>query len=208
MIGRLPWVCCPLLGVCLLLASCLGRSPQARFYALAAGRGAVDAKSIGLGPRASARAAARPVVVIGPLRLPGYLDRAEIVTRRSPTQLHVGEFHCWAGPLEEQIVAVLRDSVAHALEGRAEVLGYPAPAGVKVDRRVTLQLQRFEGQFDGDAVLEASWLIRRLDGSAASAELRRTRLVEHVGSADYDGLVATLGRLVERLGQQIARHAA
>lgn len=73
---------------------------------------------------------------------------------------------------------------------------------------MTLQLQRFEGQFDGDAVLEASWLIRRLDGSAASAELRRTRLVEHVGSADYDGLVATLGRLVERLGQQIARHAA
>ena len=52
---------------------------------------------------------------IGPLDLPGYLDRPEIVTRVNPDELELAELDNWAEPLKDNITRVLAENISRLL---------------------------------------------------------------------------------------------
>jgi uncharacterized lipoprotein YmbA len=64
---------------------------------------------------------------IGPVTLPKYLDRPQIVTFTSPYALNVVEFDRWAEPLESTFVRVLAENLALLLP-RAHVVVSPCRA--------------------------------------------------------------------------------
>src|SRR5262245_9638167 len=49
---------------------------------------------------------------VGPLRLPGYLERREIVTRVGQSQLDVSQKDRWAEPLDENLSHVLAQNLS------------------------------------------------------------------------------------------------
>src|SRR6266540_6222252 len=53
-----------------------------------------------------------PVIGVGPITLPKYLDRPQIVTRASRNQLTLGEFDRWAESLQENFSSVLVENLA------------------------------------------------------------------------------------------------
>ena len=63
---------------------------------------------------------------IGPVQLPTYLERAQIVTRAGDHTLAVNDFHRWAGPLDEEIVRILAVAVG-------ETLHHHVDQGVDID---------------------------------------------------------------------------
>ncbi|MGH7872044.1 MAG: PqiC family protein, partial [Candidatus Binatia bacterium] len=63
---------------------------------------------------------------IGPITLPGYLDRQEIVIRVAQNQINLAENDRWAEPLEENFSRVLSQNVA-ALLRADRVNAYPWP---------------------------------------------------------------------------------
>ncbi|WP_242342836.1 PqiC family protein [Anaeromyxobacter terrae] len=175
-----------------LVAGCLTlgpRSEPARWYVLEA--------------EASAPGSTRPpmpVLGVGPVRLPAYLDRPEIVTRAGPARVEVASADRWAAPLDVLFTGVLAEDLRAAVPAR-EVLGWPWPVSASPEWSVSVEVLRFEGEPDGSAVLEARWAVRR---GGALAKQGVTTARERGAAPGVAATVAALSRAIGALARDIA----
>lgn len=180
------------LAASLSLAGCLSlgaRPERTRYYVLAA--------------EVSAAAPARPAIPelgVGPVRLPAYLDRREIVTRAGAVRLEVASLDRWAAPLDELFADVLAEDLRAAVPAR-EVLVWPWFAGTPPEWSVSVDVLRFDGEADGTAVLEARWIVRR---GGAPAKRGSTVARERGPATEMAATVAALGRALGALARDIA----
>lgn len=138
---------------------------------------------------------------VGPVGLPTYLERAQIVTRSGDHTLAVNDFHRWAGPLDEEILRVLVVSVGRALPG-AEVLPYPWGRRIDPTHQVRLTVQRFDGQTGGEVHLRGIWqLICHTDPDKSVG--RAFDITEAVSAPGMTGLVEAQNRALGNLAGQI-----
>lgn len=136
--------------LCLLLSSaCVSRSPPMRHYLLTPGAGAVLPGAT-LGER---------TVVVGPLLLPGYLDRPQLVTRLPGGRIRLRELDRWAEPLEAVLTRTLAENLAR-LTGSQRIVTHPPASRVRVDLRVTGQVIRFDTDPAGLAILQVQWSVQ------------------------------------------------
>lgn len=141
-------------------------------------------------------------VGIGPIEAAPYLDRNQIVTRSSGTQLELSEQHQWAEPLRAGFGRVLLVNVGLELDSN-RVFALPLRKRRPLDFQVPIEILRFDGVLDGEAVLGARWTLMSGDGD----EILSTRVSvirEPVASPDYDAFVAAQSRAMAQLGREIA----
>lgn len=177
--------------VAVCLGGCFGgASAPVRFYTLTS----VATASTG-GP-----AKAGLALGIGPVTIPAYLDRPQIVTRLGPEELSMADFDRWSEPLREGVSRTLADNLA-TLMGTNRISSFPwakAPAG---QVQIVVDLTRFEG-VGGAVVLGARWRILERDGH--ELVVRQASITETTAAQDYDALVAAMSRALGTLSQQIA----
>jgi len=144
-------------------------------------------------------------VAVGPVAIPDYLDRPQILTRSGPRELKLAEFDRWAGSLEEDISRVLAENLSGLLApDNVTVLrwgrdAYPFPAKYRVGVDVT----RFEGTIGESIILAARWFVsREEDRKILSA--RESIVKEPVEGQDYDALVGAMSRALAGLSREIA----
>jgi uncharacterized protein len=139
---------------------------------------------------------------VGPVTLPGYLDRQEIVTRVAQNQVRLSEYDRWAEPLEEGVGRVVSQNVASIL--RAErITSYPWPIDRKPLYQVELEVLRFETNNAQEAHLAARWTIRHT-GKKDAVRYRDTRLSRPARDRSAAASVAALSEVLAELSQQIA----
>ena len=132
----------------LLFVGCRSTPPPTAFYTLTA---VTKAETTGQTPAPKGDLA----VGIGPVQLPGYLDRPQIITRTAPDRLTLSEFNRWGGSLRQDFPRVLAENVA-ALLGTDRVLAHPWGDRLDPAYRVALDVQQFDGDFGGAVVLKAT----------------------------------------------------
>jgi uncharacterized protein len=144
-----------------------------------------------------ARAAAGPQIAlgVGPIELPAYLDRSEMVTRVPPNKLRFSSLDRWAEPLSANFARVFTADLSGAL-GTEDVTRLPSLARPEIDYRVAVAVEQFERRSDGVAVLVARWEVRR---GARGELVRRARATHEV---PIDG--ATAADAVEALSRATA----
>lgn len=173
----------------LLLAGCAS-TPAARFYTL-------NATPVQAAPKTSNLSLA-----LGPIDLPEYLQRPQIVTRAGDNRLGVDEFNRWGGRLEEEIARVLVVHLGRRL-GTDRVYSYPSRIAADTDYRVVLEFRRFDGVPGGEVVLEAAWSLVD-DRNASVLETGQASYRQSVQGADYADYAAALSALLARLGDDLA----
>ncbi|HSD28679.1 MAG TPA: PqiC family protein, partial [Vicinamibacteria bacterium] len=133
--------------VALAVAGCvsLKRTPEARFFVL---------RALVVPPEAAV-AAARPGSVVGilPVRVPGHLERPQLVTWAGPGELRIEEYLRWAEPIDAGIARTLAENL-DALLPAHPVIRSPWPAAVTPFCRVRVDLRVFGLQENGDVRLE------------------------------------------------------
>ena len=143
----------------------------------------------------------RALCALGPVTLPAYLDRTQIVTRLSPTEVAYSEWDRWAEPLGTSVAAALRDSIAAEL-GNDRLVTYPWSA-VDVDYQIEVAFVRFETQSNGDTQMAARWSVR--DVHRAMEVIRReTTRAQKVAPHDRAASTAALSTMLSDLGHEIA----
>ena len=186
------------LWICLLgLGGCAGTKPS-KFYTLNS--------LIAPGERSGAVPAEQGIsVAVGPVAIPDYLDRPQILTRSGPRELKLAEFDRWAGSLEEDISRVLAENLSGLLApDNVTVLrwggdAYPFPAKY----RVGVDMTRFEGTIGESVILAARWSVsREEDRKILSAH--ESIVKERVEGQDYDALVEAMSRALTGLSREIA----
>ena len=188
-------LCCALLAAGTLMCGFLGcaRTPQPRFYLLGTPPGLT----------AQTRVAQEIAVTVGPIQLPEYLDRPQIVTRSgSSNEVRLAQFDRWAEPLKDTFGRVLADNLSVLLSTQ-RVTVFPRRGSGQADYQVTVDVTRFDGEPGGEVVLSARWTI--LKGSGGEAVVtRKFHLNEPVVGDDFAALVTAKSQALAQLSREIA----
>ena len=184
--------------VCALLPAGCARTVPVSYYQLSALEAARTVPG-GAAPGSQ-------VLGIGPVRLPEYLDRPQLVTRLSPNRLHLADSHRWAEPLKTNISRVMGENLA-ALLGTDRILLHPWPASRATDYQLLVEVLHYENESDGAARLVALWSVRGKDGGIVLPE-RRSSLLVAAASRDREGQVAALNEALGSFCREIAQALA
>lgn len=166
-----------------------GSSAATRFYQLSTtpGDGAPAASS-----------ASTPALGIGPISLPAYLDRAQVVVREDAHGLELMEFNQWAEPLQDNFVRVFSENLA-ARVGTDRIALHPW-GSTTVDFRVEVRVIRFECDVTGKCTLAARWMVD-------SGGKRQGGASNHEATATGDSvaeMVAAMSRALGAFADEVA----
>jgi uncharacterized lipoprotein YmbA len=140
-------------------------------------------------------------VGVGPVTVPPYLDRPQLVTRTSRVKLALADFEQWAGPLPDTIARVLAENLALLIPTDRVVLA-PWPRTIDPDYQVTVEVLQFDRGSGNQVTLAARWSLLDRDGKELA--LRTSRVNLAAGAPDYEATVTAMGRTLEALAQDIA----
>ena len=169
------------LAACLLACSfmasaCSVRSPAVDYWTLAA-----------LANAPATLDPAAPAVAIGPVELPRYLDRPQVLVRLDPSRVEPVGQHRWADPLAEGFGRALAANLGRSL-GSGRVSAYPVLPHYEVDYRVHVDVQRFDGRPGGTVVLSARYVILGgLDRQVLAVEQVETEIAAGEAFASFIG---------------------
>lgn len=149
----------------------------------------------------SAATGTQLTVIVGPIELPEYLNRKEILTRDAPYRIHAAEFDRWAEPLDDTITAVLVENLS-ILIPTDRAIAYPSVSTHDADYTVRARITTFGTEPGGGVVLGASWTIH--DATGATVKLRKTRYLEPRQGDDTLAVVAAMSRAVGQFSRDIA----
>lgn len=138
---------------------------------------------------------------VGPIELPDYIDRAELVFQSSETRFEVPYEQRWAGSLRDTTTRAVGVNLARRL-GTANLHVYPWPPGTALSRQVRINVNQFHARSGGDAILEATWTIE--DGLNNVLSRGSGAFREPVAKNGYEGIVAAQSRLLSQLSEKIA----
>ena len=192
------WLCPRVLVPCgvalLVLSGCLGTTPPTHFYLLPSRTSGDTASPAAAGPRDL-------TLAVGPVTVPPYLDRPQIVTRTGRATLTLADFEQWAGPLADTIARVLSEDLALLIPTERVVL-YPWPRTMDPDYQISVEVLQFERGPGSQVVLVARWSLLDRDGKELA--LRTSRLTLTASGTDDEATVTAMGRALEILAQDMA----
>ena len=170
----------------LMLAACAS-SPPSRFFTLS-GAPMPESPSSTLS------------IVVGPVTIPGVVDRPEIVVTVGNNEVWLDEFNRWASPLADAIaVATAENLSAQLATARATAL---VQSAIEADYRVSIEVQRFESAPGSYALLDAVFTVRRTANPRTATG--RTTVREATADKSYEALAAAHSRAMARLSADIA----
>jgi hypothetical protein len=178
--------------VCVLIVSGCSFTQPSRFYTLSS---LSDAGEVKTGAESDL------ALGVGPISLPNYTDRTEVVTRASPNEFYFAEFDRWAEPLQDVFSRVVIENLS-VLLATDRVFMVPGRRATLVDRQVEIQVTRFDADVGGPAVLGARWEI--LDNDGRSLLVRRSTFTEPVTGEGYGAVATAMSRTVAALSREIA----
>lgn len=178
----------PVFGLALLLAACSHQ--ELRFYML-------EPASDSTPPVQSLSAAT--VVGLGPVHLPEYLNRPQMVIAVGEHQYRFDEQHRWAERLEDNVSRVLAQNVQRLL-GVQQLIRYPWSQRQSLDYQITLDVLSFHHSAGQQTELKAQWQVRQADKPMAS-KLFECRLP---ASDHPEAIVATHSQCLQDLAAELA----
>lgn len=177
----------------LLLAACAPKTGPAKFYRL-------EPASVVPSATKEAQSPAR-VIGLGPVRVPAYLDRPQIVTGGAGNRMNLDEYNRWAEPLRDTLGPVLSENLASQLPG-VHLIAFPWNRALTPDYEVEIDFTRFHVNAEGIAELWANWSILRHNKPLL---LSKSRIALAAAGRDVDALVAAQNRTLAQFGQELAQ---
>lgn len=179
----------------ILLNGCAGSSKPSEFYLLSSLSASQDSV-----PTASKNGS--PSVLIGPVTLPAYLDRSQIVTLSGNHKLVLDEFTRWAEPLQDNFYRVLAENLSLLLN-TPKVYAFDRRGSTPADFQIVIDVTRFDTTAGENAYLTVFWTVI---GKDDSAHLMQRKSVFHmaVPSTGATGVVEAQNRTLTEFSREIA----
>ncbi len=179
----------------IILSGCsFGREHPTRFYGLTmippeeATQRAVSLRNVAIG--------------VGPVELPQYTNRPQIVTGDNTNELRPAAFAHWAEPLQDNFTRVLAENLSLLL-ATDRVAVFPWKGPMPMEYQVIVEVTRFLGELGGQSSLVALWSIVGKNGKEVLVS-KRSSFSEPLGSQEYEALAAAMSRNIAALSRDIA----
>ena len=194
---------CAVMGVAclaLVLNGCMSvpNSPTPRFYMLQAVDGNQISKKINI--------ASDMVIGVGPVKIPEYQDRPQIVTQDEEKMLKFAEFDRWGEPLDLGMARLIGENLAVMLP-EAKFTLYPWNSSVPVKYQVVVEIVQLDSNLDKDLFVVAQWLVIDVK-NAKTVIIKRSEFRQSIVPQNYSGLVKALSITCASLSSEIAESLA
>ena len=191
--GYVAWVIMAAFGM--IFFGCAGTSKPSNFYLLRALPESEDSLTTTGGKGGLS-------VLVGPITLPAYLDRTQIVTLFGNNELTMDEFSRWAEPLQDNFYRVLVENLSQLLN-TPRVYAYDRRGPAPADFQIIIDITRFDSNVKGDAYLTAFWTVVGEGGNSHKIE-RKSVFRAAAPAADLPGVVAAQNRTLTKFSREIA----
>lgn len=138
---------------------------------------------------------------IGPVTIPEYLNRPQIVTRSSQYEIEIGEFDRWAETLEASVPRVLGENLS-ALLSTNRVYIFPWPKK-NPEYQLLIDIIQFDGKLPGNVELTARWTLLK-DGLETRIYRKRFSDKKPIAAQGYSGMVSAMSLVLYDLSREIA----
>lgn len=173
-------------GVCfvLVLSGCISvqNSPAPRFYMLQAGYENQANKKINI--------ASDVFIGVGPVKIPEYQDRPQMVTQGKEKMLKFAQFDRWGESLDLGVARLIREDLTVMLPG-AKCALYPWNLSIPVKYQVVVEIVQLDSELDKDLFLVAQWLVIDAQNSKTMI-IKRSEFRQPIIPQNYSGLAKTL----------------
>ena len=176
----------------IFISGCAKNSKPIEYYMLDA--------SVGLSSNELIENDSGPLIGLGPIRLPEYLDRFQMVVAVSENKYKLIENHRWAEKLDQNVSLALFKSLPAQL-GTDRMVRYPWPQRPGVDFQVKIDILEFNIDQTGQSRLVAQWSIKSKDKTLLN---KRSSFTAEASSTDIDKMVEAQSECLTKLGQEIA----
>jgi uncharacterized lipoprotein YmbA len=176
---------------CLSVAS----SPVPRFYTLRSTDNlANNASKFNIDPGL--------IIGVGPVEIPVYQNRPQIVTRNKDGMLTFAQFERWGEALDSGLERLILENLA-AMLPQAEFQIFPCNFDIPLDYQVIISVIRLESQLDAEMFLSVQWTL--VDSKTKEMLLtKRSQIRQAINPHTYSGLAQTLSKVCSLLSIEIA----
>lgn len=142
---------------------------------------------------------------LGPIRMPEYLNRSQIVTRGTNAEMQVDEFSRWSEPLTTSLMRIVAADVDNLLQGVVVVVfPYEPLVRVQVNYRLVGDVSRFEADHLGRIVLEVQWGVADINGGLVVPVRRNRYQVQASIAGDPGAVVVAMNDALGQFSRDIA----
>jgi uncharacterized lipoprotein YmbA len=146
------------------------------------------------------------VIGVGPVKIPEYQDRPQIVTQDEEKMLKFSQFDRWGEPLDLGMMRLIGENLAVMLP-EAKFTLYPWNSSVPVKYQVVVEIVQLDSNLDKDLFVVAQWLVIDVQ-NAKTMIIKRSEFRQSIAPQNYSGLVKTLSMACASLSSEIAESLA
>jgi uncharacterized lipoprotein YmbA len=155
--------------------------------------------SVGIDNNQTLKGDEGPMIGLGPIRLPEYLDRFQMVVAVSENKYKLIDGHRWAEKLDQNISLALFKTLPGQL-GTDKMIRYPWPQRPGVDFQVKIDILELNIDQNGKSQLIAQWSIKSKDKTILN---KRSTFTAQASTTDIDKMVQAQSECLTKLGQEI-----
>ena len=184
----------------MVLGGCISipKSPTPRFYMLqAANERQVSNKT---------NITTDVIIGVGPVKIPEYLSRPQIVTRDREGMLTFAQFDRWGESLDLGMARVIEEDLTAMLPG-AKMAAYPWNISIPIQYQVVVEIVQLDSELDKDLFVVAQWLVIDVL-EAKTLIMKRSEFRQPIMPQNYAGLAGTLNTICASLSGDIAEALA
>lgn len=146
------------------------------------------------------------IIGLGPIQLPEYINRPQIITRDSQHRMQLSEVHRWIEPLSDSIKRMLVINLSNNLNSNRVYWIPRVERQFPLELRIAIDIGRFDGQLGKEVSLESRWSIFDKDDQPV---LTQVSLIEKpVNGQSHEDLVIAMNQALQDLGLEISLAAA
>lgn len=179
-----------LLFVCVAVSAC-STSPPARLYAL---------KPIATAAPVRAPASEPRLIGIGPVDIPYYLDRNQIITRQAGNRYDLSEIDQWAEPIGDNVAGVVARNLSILVPESHPVVKPWVDA--PVFRQVAIKIAQFDADANGEVSLIASWAV--IEPRSRRFLVVRKSQIRVATAAGLENVLDGMSQALQQLSEAIA----
>ncbi len=180
--------------ICAIVTACAHDAKPVEFYRLSA--------DVGLKQNAKSAVNSKEVIVgLGPIRIPEYLNRPQIMVAISDNQYSISEEHRWAENLDQNILLALY-KVLPAQLNTDHVLRYPWSQRQDINYQVSIDILDLTINPQGQSQFIAQWSIKVKEKANIDKRFECSLPASRV---DYALMVKVQSQCLTQLGQAISK---
>jgi len=154
-------------------------------------------------PRAVSDRLNAMIIGVGPVKIPEYLDRPQMVTVNKAKMLQFAQFDRWGESLDLGLARLVREDLSVMLP-KAKLTLYPWNPSMALKYQVVVEVVQLDSELDGDMFFAVQWTVIDVPNSK-TVLIKRSEYREAIIPQNYLGLAKTLSTACSTLSTQIAQ---